>query len=73
MGSSTRKKKEKAKDFQVCRTIPLQSMAVYSQMLQKPKFKVGKTKAKASNFTDTSFKSRCAYSLPLLPCQPGLY
>ncbi|KAJ2894236.1 hypothetical protein MKZ38_007821 [Zalerion maritima] len=25
---------------------------------QKPKFKVGKTKAKASNFTDTSFKSK---------------
>ncbi|KAG5923371.1 hypothetical protein E4U42_004976 [Claviceps africana] len=40
MGSSTRKKKEKQKDF------------------QKPKYKVGKTKAKASNFTDTSFKSK---------------
>ncbi|KOS19943.1 Pre-rRNA-processing protein IPI1 [Escovopsis weberi] len=40
MGSSTKKKKEKAKDF------------------QKPKFKVGKAKPKASNFTDTSFKSK---------------
>ncbi|CAM1501745.1 Fc.00g037290.m01.CDS01 [Cosmosporella sp. VM-42] len=40
MGSSTRKKKEKQKDF------------------QKPKFKVGKEKPKASNFTDTSFKSK---------------
>ncbi|KAG5958487.1 hypothetical protein E4U57_001300 [Claviceps arundinis] len=40
MGSSTKKKKEKQKDF------------------QKPKYKVGKTKAKASNFTDTSFKSK---------------
>jgi pre-rRNA-processing protein IPI1 len=25
----------------------------------KPKLKVGKTKAKADNFTDTSFKARC--------------
>ncbi|QPH18823.1 hypothetical protein C2857_003923 [Epichloe festucae Fl1] len=40
MGSSTKKKKEKQKDF------------------QKPKYKVGKTQAKASNFTDTSFKSK---------------
>ncbi|KJZ79384.1 Pre-rRNA-processing protein IPI1 [Hirsutella minnesotensis 3608] len=40
MGSSTRKKKEKQKDF------------------QKPKYKVGKTKPKASNHTDTSFKSK---------------
>ncbi|ORY67363.1 Rix1 complex component [Pseudomassariella vexata] len=40
MGSSTRKKKEKKKDF------------------QKPKLKVGKTKAKAANFTDTSFNSK---------------
>ncbi|PHH87555.1 hypothetical protein CDD83_8696 [Cordyceps sp. RAO-2017] len=40
MGSSTRKKKEKKKDF------------------QKPKYKVGKTKPKASNHTDTSFKSK---------------
>ncbi|KEY68701.1 hypothetical protein S7711_00575 [Stachybotrys chartarum IBT 7711] len=40
MGSSTKKKKEKKKDF------------------QKPKFKVGKTQPKASNHTDTSFKSK---------------
>jgi pre-rRNA-processing protein IPI1 len=40
MGSSTKKKKEKKKDF------------------QKPKLKVGKTKAKPANFTDTSFKSK---------------
>ncbi|KAL2758567.1 hypothetical protein ACRALDRAFT_2133535 [Sodiomyces alcalophilus JCM 7366] len=40
MGSSSKKKKEKAKDF------------------QKPKFKVGKAKAKPSNFTDTSFKAK---------------
>jgi len=26
---------------------------------QKPKLKVGKTKPKAANFTDTSFKARC--------------
>ncbi|KAL7273733.1 rRNA processing protein [Rhizina undulata] len=40
MGSSNKKKKEKAKDF------------------AKPKLKVGKTKPKAANFTDTSFKSK---------------
>ncbi|CAI0651613.1 unnamed protein product, partial [Colletotrichum noveboracense] len=40
MGSSTRKKNQKAKDF------------------AKPKFKVGKTKAKPANFTDTSFKAK---------------
>lgn len=40
MGSSTKKKKEKKKDF------------------QKPKLRVGKTKAKPANFTDTSFKSK---------------
>ncbi|KKA28941.1 hypothetical protein TD95_004668 [Thielaviopsis punctulata] len=40
MGSSAKKKREKAKDF------------------QKAKLKVGKAKAKASNFTDTGFKSK---------------
>lgn len=30
--------------------------------MQKVKLKVGKTKAKADNFTDTSFKSKCALS-----------
>ncbi|KAL1891754.1 rRNA processing protein [Sporothrix stenoceras] len=40
MGSSTKKKKEKQKDF------------------QRPKLKVGKTKAKAANFTDTSFRTK---------------
>ncbi|KAK8149772.1 hypothetical protein G3M48_005690 [Beauveria asiatica] len=40
MGSSMKKKKEKAKDF------------------KKTKLKVGKDKAKASNFTDTSFKAK---------------
>lgn len=36
---------------------------------QKPKLKVGKTKAKASNFTNTSFKSKGAilFSLSLSP------
>jgi len=43
MGSSTKKKKDKKKDF------------------QKAKLKVGKTKAKADNFTDTSFKSKCTF------------
>jgi pre-rRNA-processing protein IPI1 len=29
------------------------------QDFRKPKLKVGKTKAKAANFTDTSFKAKC--------------
>lgn len=29
---------------------------------QKPKLRVGKTKAKADNFTDTSFKAKCGCS-----------
>ncbi|GIK06179.1 rRNA processing protein [Aspergillus viridinutans] len=40
MGSSTKRKKEKKKDF------------------QKTKLKVGKTKAKPENFTDTSFRAK---------------
>jgi len=41
MGSSAKRKKEKAKDF------------------AKPKLKVGKTKPKATNATDTSFRAKC--------------
>ncbi|KAJ5207541.1 Armadillo-like helical [Penicillium cf. griseofulvum] len=40
MGSSSKRKKDKQKDF------------------QKPKLRVGKTKAKPDNYTDTSFKSK---------------
>ncbi|CAG8884370.1 unnamed protein product [Penicillium nalgiovense] len=40
MGSSSKRRKDKQKDF------------------QKPKLKVGKTKAKPDNYTDTSFKSK---------------
>ncbi|KAI9844730.1 MAG: hypothetical protein M1838_002050 [Thelocarpon superellum] len=47
MGSSTKKKKEKKKDF------------------QKSQLKVGKTKPKPANFTDTSFKTKCT---KLDPC-----
>ncbi|KAI9761586.1 MAG: rRNA processing protein [Geoglossum simile] len=47
MGSSTRKKVEKRKDFK----------AMIS-FLRKPKLKVGKAKPKAANFTDTSFKAK---------------
>ena len=37
------------------------------QDFQKTKLKVGKTKPKASNFTDTSFRAKCMYlsSIPL--------
>lgn len=40
MGASSKRKKEKAKDF------------------QKPKLRVGKSKPKADNYTDTSFKAK---------------
>lgn len=67
MGSSAKKKAEKKKDFQV----------LFSHMLwlsechlltsyQKPKYKVGKAKPKASNFTDTSFRSKGMTTLMLL-------
>ena len=52
MGSSSKRKKEKQKDF------------------QKPKLKVGKTRPKADNFTDTSFKARCKPRLVLHPTSP---
>lgn len=58
MGSSNRKKKEKKKDFQV-RVCQIEKLpACTHDFMQKPKYKVGKTQAKASNFTDTSFKSK---------------
>lgn len=68
MGSSTRKKKEKKKDFQVCISVALvlfQRVICLTRGLQKPKLKVGKTKPKASNFTDTSFQSKCKLSSAL--------
>ncbi|KAL4794904.1 hypothetical protein BDV19DRAFT_364112 [Aspergillus venezuelensis] len=36
----------------------------------KPKLKVGKAKGKPENFTDTSFKSKGAYTLPCLHFLP---
>jgi len=61
MGSSNKKKKEKKKDFQV--TSPNRSTENFPDFrLQKAKLKVGKAKAKAANFTDTSFKSKCTYA-----------
>lgn len=57
-----RKKKEKKKDFQVspksAREIS-SSFGYWHNLAQKPKLRVGKTKAKADNFTDTSFKAKC--------------
>lgn len=59
MGSSAKKKKDKKKDFQV--NLFGSSLQNFSLTFpsQKPKLRVGKTKAKADNFTDTSFKSKC--------------
>ena len=56
MGSSAKKKKEKQKDFQVWDGKSAQLEP--TDIEQKPKHKVGKDKAKPSNFTDTSFKSK---------------
>ena len=58
MGSSTRKKKEKKKDFQAS-TRPRGESLFVANLLQKAKLKVGKAKAKPDNFTDTSFKAKC--------------
>lgn len=58
-GASTRKKREKKKDFQVWTICIIFAIGILLTILQKAKLKVGKTKAKADNFTDTSFKSRC--------------
>ena len=63
MGSSVKKKKDKKKDFQVC--VPLQYGILNSLLIsvQKPKLKVGKARPKGTNFTDTSFKSKCMFQL----------
>lgn len=59
MGSSAKRKKEKQKDFQVGYFfLALIRIVIGSDISQKPKLKVGKTKAKPENFTDTSFRSK---------------
>lgn len=58
MGSSSKKRKEKQKDFQVCLLLACTAYEA-SLTAQKPKLKVGKAKAKPENFTDTSFQSKC--------------
>ena len=58
MGSSQKKKKEKQKDFQVGVCLVL-LLVIGLTGSQKTKLKVGKAKPKPSNFTDTSFKSKC--------------
>jgi len=68
MGSSARKKAEKKKDFQVD-PVPLLNSSANPDISQKPKYKVGKDKPKASNFTDTSFKAKCKlFRLPSPAC-----
>jgi pre-rRNA-processing protein IPI1 len=58
MTSSSKKKREKKKDFQV--KGKMRSVDVYeSNCPQKPKLKVGKTRPKAANSTDTSFRAKC--------------
>ena len=60
MGSSAKKKKDKKKDFQaITSTKTVLHDRWLIVFLQKPKLKVGKARPKASNFTDTSFKSKC--------------
>ena len=63
MTSSAKKKKEKKKDFQVCLLIDKWTR-FNAYCIQKAKLKVGKTKPKASNYTDTSFKSKGSLSTP---------
>lgn len=60
MGASAKRKKEKKKDFQVSGLFS--PFGLFEVLIredeQKPKLKVGKTRPKASNFTDTSFQSK---------------
>lgn len=59
MGSSAKKKKDKKKDFQVLMLKRFFLVVPFlTVFLQKPKLRVGKARPKASNFTDTSFKSK---------------
>jgi pre-rRNA-processing protein IPI1 len=58
MTSSSKKKREKKKDFQVREK--MRTVDVYdSNYSQKPKLKVGNTRPKAANSTDTSFRAKC--------------
>ena len=57
MGSSAKKKREKKKDFQV--PDPLEyPTSKKTKVEQKAKLRVGKTKPKPANHTETSFKSK---------------
>lgn len=70
MGSSAKRKKEKQKDFQasakaedvvfVMFSIIFVSCANWVCSLQKTKLRVGKTKPKPDNYTETSFQSKGA-------------
>ena len=76
MGSSTKRKKEKRKDFQVLSPLPIQRERA-DLTEQKARLRVGKTRSKASNFTDTSFasKSMSSHSVVLeglLNCAPAV-
>ena len=61
MGSSVKKKKDKKKDFQVYLSSSVQALNNLLSLLQKPKLKVGKARPKGTNFTDTSFQSKCMF------------
>lgn len=66
MGSSAKKEKEKKKDFQVSHASCLHQSITNSA--QKTKLKVGKTKAKPDNFTDTSFRAKSTQPAPACTC-----
>jgi pre-rRNA-processing protein IPI1 len=53
--AKSKKKKEKKADFAVDQSV---SFIPSLRYLQKTKLKVGKTKPKPANYTDTSFKFR---------------
>ena len=58
MTSSSKRKKEKKKDFQVRRPYAVLYFVPNHRPIQKVKLKVGKAKPKPSNYTDTSFSSK---------------
>jgi hypothetical protein len=43
--------------------IALPGLVKPTNLNQKPKLKVGKARAKADNFTDTSFKAKCTFTV----------
>lgn len=69
MTTSSKKKKDKKKDFQVRRSHSLR--ITMSNSRQKPKLRVGKAAPKAANSTSTSFKAKCTTNHKITDAEEG--